>query len=161
LLERDARADVYVAAVGESSDAHHMSSPDPTANGPAEAIRLALAQAGLAASDVDHVNAHGTGTQQNDAVEIKAIAAVFGLEIPITTTKPVTGHLLGAAGITEAIIAAESIRRGIIPPTVTRGELDPKLHANVVRVPFPLRMRAVVSNSLAFGGSNTAVVVTS
>jgi 3-oxoacyl-[acyl-carrier-protein] synthase-1 len=161
LLERGARADVYVAGVGESSDAYHLSSPDPTGNGPAEAMRLALLQAGLDAQDVDHVNAHGTGTPQNDDVEAKAIAAVFGREIPITTTKPMTGHLLGAAGITEAIIAAETIRRGRIPPTITRGEIDRNIDANIVREPSALRARAVVSNSLAFGGSNAAVVIAS
>jgi 3-oxoacyl-[acyl-carrier-protein] synthase-1 len=161
LLERGARSDVYVAGVGESSDAYHLSSPDPTGNGPAEAMRLALSQAGMAPKDIDHVNAHGTGTPQNDEVEAKAIAAVFGHDIPITTTKPMTGHLLGAAGITEAIIAAETIRRGRVPPTLTRGEIDPSIRANIVREPSALRARAVVSNSLAFGGSNAAVVIAS
>jgi 3-oxoacyl-[acyl-carrier-protein] synthase-1 len=161
LVERGARGDVFLAGVGESADAHHISSPDPTASGPASAIRHGLAMAGLSASQIDHVNAHGTGTPQNDDVECRAIAAVFGDSIPITSTKPMTGHLLGAAGITEAVIAAETIRRGIVPPTITQGDLDPAIRANVIRTPTAMRVRAVVSNSLAFGGSNAAVVVTS
>ncbi len=161
LLDAHAESDVYVAGIGESSDAHHLSSPDPDGVGVQAAMEAALADAGIDARHVGHVNAHGTGTLQNDAVEGRAIGRVFGRPIPVTSTKSTTGHLLGAAGLTEAIVAMASLRRGEIPPTAGDGAVDAELGVALVRACTPHAARAVLSNSFGFGGSNVSVLLTS
>lgn len=163
LMSREAGA-VRLAGWGESSDAHHMSAPDPQGRGAAAAMRQALARAGLAAGDIDYVNLHGTATIQNDAMESLAVAEVLGLEAPVSSTKPVTGHALAAAGAIEAALAWHTLvdnPAGLLPPHWWDGQRDPAL--------APLRLaqpgealgrpaRYILSNSFAFGGSNTSLV---
>lgn len=159
LLDRHAEADVYFAGIGESSDAHHLSSPDPDGVGVRAAIEAALTDAQLAPTEIGHVNAHGTGTLQNDAVEGRALTSTFGHAVPVTSTKSTVGHLLGAGGLTEAVVAAASLLRGEIPPTAGDGTLDPELGLAVVRARIPNPAGAVLSNSFGFGGSNVSVVL--
>jgi 3-oxoacyl-[acyl-carrier-protein] synthase-1 len=152
---------VRLAGWGETSDAHHMSAPEPSGRGAADAMRVALARAGLSPADVDYVNLHGTATPQNDAMESRAVASVLGLDAPVSSTKPLTGHTLGAAGALEAAIAWLTLTgTGELPPHWWDGERDPELPA--VRLVAPGERaarppRVVLSNSFAFGGSNASL----
>lgn len=160
LLEWEADdAAVHLLGVGESSDAYRMSSPEPSGRGAREAMERALAQAGLAPSDVDHINAHGTATPLNDSAESRAIYALFGDRVPVTSTKAYTGHQLGAAGGTEMIFAAHAVRTGRIPATLNCDPVDPEIKIRVQREPAEGSFRRVLSNSFAFGGSNVSVLV--
>lgn len=161
LLDAHAPSKVHFAGIGESSDAHHLSSPDPAGLGVREAMERALADAGLHPDQIGHVNAHGTGTLQNDAVEGRAILEAFGRPVPVTSTKSTTGHLLGAGGLTEAVVAMASLERGLIPPTPGSTAVDPQLGLDLVRECRPHEGRAVLSNSFGFGGSNVSVVISS
>ncbi len=158
LLEREGDARVSLLGVGETSDAYHMSSPDPEGRGALAAMRLAVADAGLEPTAVDHVNAHGTGTRHNDLAESKAIAALFGRRVPVASTKGYTGHLLGASGAIEAIFAMECIARGFLPASLGAEPLDPELDIRLLTRSESTRVRVVLSNSFAFGGSNCALV---
>ncbi|WP_353115715.1 beta-ketoacyl-[acyl-carrier-protein] synthase family protein [Microbacterium sp.] len=148
---------------GESSDAHHPTAPHPEGRGAAQAVSSALADAHLSPADIDHVNAHGTGTAAGDAAELAALRAVFGdraPRIPLTATKSSTGHLLGASGAVEAVIAVQTLRTGIIPPT--RNLDDPEfadwdIVSGTARTTGSLRR--VLSPSFGFGGHNGAVVL--
>ena len=144
--------------VGESSDAHHLSAPDPTGAGARTAIEQALAQASLSPDEVDYVNAHGTGTRQNDDAEALAIEAALGVEVPVASTKGYTGHLLGAAGATEAAFAVIAIERGFLPGSLGSEPLDPRIRLRVNPARTETRVRIALSNSLAFGGSNASVI---
>lgn len=160
LIEREASApEAMLLGVGESADAYRMSSPEPTGRGAREAMERALAQAGLAPAALDHVNAHGTATPLNDSAESLAIDALFGRRAPVSSTKGYTGHLLGAAGATEMLFAIHAIRTGRLPATLGAQPLDPAVTIDVVTEPRTARVRTVLSNSFAFGGSNVAVVV--
>ena len=149
---------------GESADAHHMSAPEPSGRGAAEAMQRALARAGLAAADIDYVNLHGTATEQNDAMESLAVERVLGLAVPVSSTKPLTGHALAAAGAIEAVFAWHALvdnPAGRLPVHWWDGEADPALPALRVVVPgFALGrpVRHVLSNSFAFGGSNASLL---
>jgi 3-oxoacyl-[acyl-carrier-protein] synthase I len=156
LLERDGDALARLLGVGESCDAHHMSHPHPEGVGARMAMRAALAEAGLAT--VDHVNAHGTGTPANDAVEGAAIAAVVGPDVPVASTKGYTGHLLGAAGATEAVFAIEAIRTGQVPASLGSAPVDPAISIRVAQVAERRPIRTVLSNSFAFGGNNVSLL---
>lgn len=161
--EPGAEASVQLAGWGESSDAHHISAPEPEGRGAEAAMREALARAGLQPSDIDYLNLHGTATPHNDAMESQAVARVFGLELPCSSTKPLTGHTLGAAGALEAAIAWLTLTGdGRLPVHHFDGERDAALP--------PIRLvgagerlsappRAILSNSFAFGGSNAALVL--
>jgi 3-oxoacyl-[acyl-carrier-protein] synthase-1 len=162
LLERPAAATpaqaLWLLGVGESSDAHHMSSPHPEGLGARLAIEGALACAGLRPADIDYVNLHGTATPSNDAAEDKGVHAVFGGAVPCNSTKGATGHALGAAGALEAAIALLAIRHGFIPASPGTRDLDPALR---VRYQATLERRPVtrvLSNSFGFGGSNCSLV---
>jgi 3-oxoacyl-[acyl-carrier-protein] synthase-1 len=159
LLEREGDGEVRLLAVGESSDAHHMSHPHPEGAGARLAMADALRQAGIEPGEVDHVNAHGTATLANDVIEAKAIADLLGTKVPVCSTKGYTGHLLGAAGITEAVFAALSITRGFIPASLGADPIDPAVPVDVCLERRPLRPRTVLSNSFAFGGSNVSVLL--
>lgn len=159
LVERDGDARALVEGVGESSDAYHISAPHPEGRGATDAMTRALAQAGLAPGDVDHVNAHGTGTRLNDAVEAKAIAALFGTEVPVVSTKGYTGHTLGAAGATEVALALLAIEEGFVPASLGAEDKDPAIALNIPTATTPGRYRRVLSNSFAFGGNNVSVIV--
>ncbi|MBI5545538.1 MAG: beta-ketoacyl-ACP synthase [Deltaproteobacteria bacterium] len=158
LLEREGEGPARLLGVGESCDAHHMSHPHPEGLGAEAAMALALAQAGVSAREVDHVNAHGTATQLNDAAEAKAIARLLGTEVPVVSTKGYTGHMLGAAGATEAVFAVAAIEHGWIPASLGAEPVDPQLTVQVNRSRRELRCRTVLSNSFAFGGNNVSVL---
>lgn len=159
LIEREGDAPVHLLGVGESADAYRMSSPEPTGRGARESMERALAQAGMTAEDVDHINAHGTATKLNDAAEALAIAALFGDRVPVSSTKGYTGHLLGAAGATEVVFAIHAVLSGRLPATIGCDPLDPEIKIAVQREPATGRYRRVLSNSFAFGGSNVSVLV--
>jgi 3-oxoacyl-[acyl-carrier-protein] synthase-1 len=159
LLEREGDAAAALLGVGESSDAHHMSHPHPEGLGALAAMREALAQAGVEPGEIDYINAHGTGTPINDAVEGKAIAEMFGSSVPVVSTKGYTGHMLGAGGATEAAFSVLAIEQGWIPAGVGANPLDPEIALNIPLTKIERRCRKVLSNSFAFGGSNVSVLL--
>ena len=163
LLERvGARTDAGAAqllGIGESCDAHHMSTPHPDGLGARLAMQRALESAGLAAADIDYVNLHGTGTRSNDAAEDKAVSSVFESGTPCNSTKGATGHLLGAAGITEALICLLALERGFLPGSAHTRGVDPAMQCNYLVEPRTGRVGRVLSNSFGFGGSNCSVVL--
>ncbi len=160
---RGARIYAELAGYGASSDAYHITTPVPGGEGAAKAMRKALADAALNPEDVTYINAHGTGTDANDATETAAIKGVFGpaaAQVAISSTKSMTGHLMGAAGGVEAIISALAIERGVIPPTINYGEPDPDCDLDYV--PNKARtaeVKAAMSNNLGFGGHNATVIL--
>jgi len=167
-VARDRGADplAVLAGFGESSDAHHPTAPHPEGRGAAQAVAAALADAGLyayAADGIDHVNAHGTGTPAGDAAELAALDAVFGdraRSIPLTATKSSTGHLLGASGAVEAVVAIRTLQTGLIPPTVNLDDpefSDWDIVRGAARDAGP--MRRILSPSFGFGGHNGALVL--
>ncbi|MDB4987017.1 MAG: Beta-ketoacyl synthase, partial [Myxococcaceae bacterium] len=162
LLEREGGADgaVCLAAVGESSDAHSMSAPQPDGLGASEAITRGLAQAGLDPSQVDYVNAHGTGTLQNDIAESHALRRALPASVAVSSTKGLTGHTLGACGTLETLFAALSVVHGELPPSAGASPLDTALQLQVLTQPLRRRVQVALSNALAFGGSNACVVLT-
>jgi 3-oxoacyl-[acyl-carrier-protein] synthase-1 len=145
--------------VGESSDAYHMSTPHPDGLGARLAMTRALQSAALAPRDIDYINLHGTGTRSNDASEDKAVVDVFGCDTPCSSTKGATGHLLGAAGVTEAIIAVLAIRHGLAPGSANTSTVDPALKCNYQTASKSLRIRRAITNSFGFGGSNCSLVL--
>jgi 3-oxoacyl-[acyl-carrier-protein] synthase-1 len=148
----------YLAGFGESSDAHHMSSPHPDGLGAEMAVREALARARLSAADIGYVNLHGTATRANDQVEAGVLARCFPKTVVASSTKGWTGHTLGAAGIVEAVITIESIRRQMAPRTLNAETLFPDCPAGVLTANRALATHAAMSNSFGFGGSNCALV---
>lgn len=160
LLTRDA-ADIRIAGWGESSDAYHLSAPDPEGEGAALAIGEALAYAGIAAGDIAYVNLHGTATRLNDAMEAQVTHRFFGCETPCSSTKSLTGHMLGAAGSGEAAFIAMALQRREAPPHVWDGEADPalpRLHLTD-RIGERVDGRYMMSCSYAFGGNNIALIL--
>ena len=159
LLEpADDTAEVLLEGYGESSDAYHMSTPHPEGEGAALAMRQALKRAGLERSEIGYINLHGTATPSNDAAEDKAVEKVFGCTTPCSSTKGWTGHTLGAAGISEAIIAMLVLQHGFLPANLNLQQKDPALAINVLQKSESREVRHVVSNSFGFGGSNCSLV---
>lgn len=157
---RGARVYAEVVGTGSTADAHHLTAPAPDGRGAMSCMRAALADAGLAAGDITHVNAHGTSTPLNDAAEAAAVRAVFGDTRPaVTSIKGVTGHSLGAAGALEAIALALSYLHRQLPPTMGVTELDRDLDIDVVLEPRAWEPGPAISNSFAFGGHNGSVVL--
>lgn len=150
---------VALLGVGESSDAYHMSSPHPQGLGAKLAMQRALESAGLAPADIDYVNLHGTGTKANDASEDQAVFDLFGGATPCSSTKGSTGHLLGAAGITEAIISILAIEHGSMPGGQPTQTIDPELRSRYLLDNAAARVNRVLSNSFGFGGSNCSLVL--
>ena len=158
-----------LAGYGSTSDAYHLTAPDPTGGPASSAIELALKDAGKSAAEIDYVNAHGTSTQLNDAVETKALKRAFGekraKQIPVSSTKSAIGHLLGAAGAVEAVATFAALRARVIPPTLGYEVPDPELDLDYVPGEArPLIMSnghapAAISNSFAFGGHNVTLVL--
>ena len=136
-----------------------MSSPHPDGKGAAAAMGMALERAGIAADAIDYINLHGTGTRANDASEDRAIMQIFGADIPCSATKGWTGHLLGAAGVTEILFCLGSIERGFMPGTLNSEHLDPTLSAQVLLDKRIAPVSHVLSNSFGFGGSNCSLVL--
>jgi len=159
LLEKAGESDLALLGVGESSDAYHMSTPHPEGLGAKLAMERALRAANLGPADIDYINLHGTATPTNDAAEDKAVAEVFGNRTACNSTKGATGHLLGAAGITEAIISMLAVRHGVMPGSAHTRTVDPALRSNYVLEPREGRVRRVLSNSFGFGGSNCSLVI--
>jgi 3-oxoacyl-[acyl-carrier-protein] synthase-1 len=159
LLERGgARSGIALLGYGESSDAHHMSSPHPEGLGARAAMEKALATAGLTPSDIDYINLHGTATKVGDAAEDKAVAGLFGRSTPCSSTKGLTGHTLGASGIVEAVISALGLLHGLIPASPTTGTVDPNVALCYMAEGAERPLRRVMSNSFGFGGSNCSLI---
>ncbi|MBE1530421.1 beta-ketoacyl-ACP synthase II [Actinomadura algeriensis] len=162
-LDRDAQILAEVVGYGASTDAYHVTAPHPEGRGARAAIRQALEDGGLVPTDVDHVNAHGTGTVMNDRTEAAAIRAELGEHaerVPITSIKSMTGHTLGAAGALELIASIWTIREGVVPPTIN---CDDPEDTGLDFVPHTARrqeVRTVLSNSFGFGGRNAVLAVT-
>jgi 3-oxoacyl-[acyl-carrier-protein] synthase II len=157
---RGARTIARVIGYGASADAHHVTSPHPQGRGAALAIHAALADAGLTGSDVGYVNAHGTSTQLNDSVEAAVIREVIGAGTPVSSTKGVTGHLLGAGAAVELAYAALAAERDVIPPTAGLADPDPAMEIDLVyKAARPGPVDIALSNSFGFGGQNTALLV--
>ena len=157
---RAAESGVRLLGVGESSDAYHLTAPDPEGKGAEASMRAALADAGLAPGDIDYINLHGTGTTYNDAMECAAVRRVFGDAVAVSSTKPLTGHCLGAAGAIEAALGWIALRRGRGLPPHVAAPVDAALAP--FRIPQPgdaTPLRTLLSNSFAFGGSNATVIL--
>ncbi len=152
-----------MAGYGLSSDAYHLTRPDPEGEGSSRAMSLALSDAGLVAAEVDYVNAHGTSTQPNDRIETLALKRTFGdhaRKLVLSSTKSMLGHALGAAGAIEAAVTVLAIRDGIVPPTINLDHPDPECDLDYVpNSARPLRIGTALSNSLGFGGMNAALVL--
>ena len=161
---RGAQPLASIAGCGASADAFHATAPPDDGGGAALAMRRAVEDAGLAPEQVGHVNAHGTSTPLNDIAEARALHTVFGdhaERLAVSSTKGVTGHLLGAAGAVEAIFALQALRDGLVPPTANLTRQDPDIHLDVVAdEPRRCDLEAVLSTSMGFGGQNAALVFT-
>ena len=159
---RSARIYAEFAGYGRNADAYHITAPSPGGIGAAACMQLALDDAGLASSDIAHVNAHGTSTPLNDAAEAEAIHKVFGDNPPpVMSVKGVTGHLVGAAGATEAAAAILAIRSGTVPPTANFEKLGHDIALDVIAgAPREIGPGPVISNSFGFGGHNSSLVFT-
>ena len=146
--------------VGDSSDAHHISAPHPDGNGAIEAMQKALKDAQIMPCDIGYINAHGTATKLNDDMEAKAIYSVFSNNVPVSSTKPLTGHTLGAASIVEAFICCLLLTENIyIPKQINDGEFDSALaDVDFVKDEKSLKHSAILSNSFAFGGNNLSLI---
>lgn len=150
---------LLLLGIGESSDAYHMSTPHPEGLGAKLAMRGALDRAGLAPADIDYINLHGTATRTNDAAEDLAVRELFGTGTPCSSTKGATGHLLGAAGITEAIISILAIEHDLMPGSANTRAVDPELKSHYLLASREARVRRVLSNSFGFGGSNCSLAL--
>jgi 3-oxoacyl-[acyl-carrier-protein] synthase II len=149
-----------VSGWGATNDAHHPTTPRPDGTAAATCMRMALANAGVATTDIGYVNAHGTGTKLGDVAESTAIRAVFGAGMPpVSSTKGVSGHMLGASGVVEAAVSALAMLRGLLPPTHNLDEPDPACDLDHVVKPRPATVDHVLSNSFGFGGHNISLVL--
>ncbi|MEK6623010.1 MAG: beta-ketoacyl-[acyl-carrier-protein] synthase family protein [Planctomycetota bacterium] len=159
-VRRNARILGEIAGYGASADACHLTSPEPSGTGAAIAINKALKDAGY--PQIDYINAHGTGTKYNDIMETNAIVRVFGdaaREIPVSSIKPMIGHLLGGAGAVEAIVSLLSIIHKTLPPNINYKTPDPECALNIVTEPLESDVKTVLSNSFGFGGSNASIII--
>lgn len=160
--KRNAKIYAELIGYGYTGDAHHITAPSPDGDGAIRCMRMAIKDAGLKPEDIDYINAHGTSTQLNDLTETIAIKKVFGhhaQKIPTSATKSMTGHLLGAAGSTEAIFTILALRDGILPPTINYEEPDPECDLDYV--PNVARRQEVnvgMSNAFGFGGTNATLI---
>ena len=164
-VKRGAKIYCEIAGSGATADAHHITAPHPEGLGAKNVMLAALEDAGMNASDIDYVNTHGTSTPLGDIAEVKAILDVFGehaFKMNISSTKSMTGHCLGAAGVVEAIACIMSVQEDIVPPTINHfnddPELDPKLNFTFDK-PQKRKVRAALSNTFGFGGHNACVIV--
>ena len=150
---------ILLMGLGESSDAHHMSSPHPQGLGAQMAMQDALKTAQLQACDIDYINLHGTATQNNDSAETLAVAAVFGSATPCSSTKGATGHTLGAAGGIEAVICALALQNSLLPGGVNTNQVDPALPLNYLVHNRYQPVTRALSNSFGFGGTNCSLIL--
>ncbi len=160
-MDRGAKIYAEFAGFGLTDDAYHITQPIEDGSGAARAMQIALEDAGLTPNDIDYINAHGTSTKYNDATETKAIKTVFGeraYQIPVSSTKSMTGHLLGAAGAVEAVATILAIVKDKIPPTINYEHPDPECDLFYVpNVPVERPVRAALSNAFGFGGHNATL----
>jgi 3-oxoacyl-[acyl-carrier-protein] synthase II len=160
---RGARIYAEVAGYGLTSDGYHMAAPPEDGEGAVRCMTMALQDAGLSPEDVDYINAHGTSTPLNDVVETRAIKSVFGHhtgKLAISSTKSMTGHMLGGAGGIEAVFTALTIHEGIIPPTINLDNPDPECDLDYVpNTAREVKVRAALSNSFGFGGTNAVLAM--
>jgi 3-oxoacyl-[acyl-carrier-protein] synthase II len=161
-LERGAHVLAEIVGYSATSDAFHIMQPSPDGRGAVRTMELALKKAGLGPADIDYINAHGSATVLNDKTETLAIKKVFGQEayrIPISATKSMTGHLLGAAGALEAIVCVLAINHGVVPPTINLDNPDPECDLDYVpNVGRPIEVETAMSNSFGFGGHNSVLI---
>ncbi len=162
-LARNAHIYAELVGYGISSDANHVSDPDPSGHNPARALRMAFDDAGIEADDVGYVNAHGTSTPAGDAGETRVLKLALGEDkayrTPVSSTKGATGHTLGAAGAVEAVFTVLALQRGKLPPTINQTSVDPDCDLDyIANTPREEQVEIGVSNSFGFGGHNTAVV---
>ncbi|MFZ9718203.1 MAG: beta-ketoacyl-[acyl-carrier-protein] synthase family protein, partial [Chitinophagaceae bacterium] len=164
-LRRGARIYCEIGGGGATADAHHITAPHPEGLGALNVMRAALEDANMKPEDIDYINVHGTSTPLGDIAESKAILGVFGehaYNLNISSTKSMTGHLLGAAGVVEAIACIMSVVHGVVPPTINHftddPELDPRLNFTFNK-PQHRTVRAALSNTFGFGGHNASVIV--
>lgn len=161
-LARGAKIYAEIVGYGATGDAYHITAPAPGGEGGARAMKMAINDGGLKPEDIDYVNAHGTSTEYNDKFETLAVKEVFGehaYKLAISSTKSMTGHLLGAAGGIEAIFSVLAIRDSILPPTINYETPDPECDLDyVANTARPKEIKAVMSNSLGFGGHNATIV---
>jgi 3-oxoacyl-[acyl-carrier-protein] synthase-1 len=158
VLDPAAESAVSLVGFGESCDAYHMSSPHPEGAGAKAAMRDALARAGLTPSAIDYVNLHGTASRANDEIEDQAVAAVLGAGASAGSTKGWTGHTLGAAGVTEALIAVMALEDGWLPGTLNCRTVDPRMQCRIESASRPAVLRNAMSNSFGFGGNNCTLI---
>jgi len=164
-LERGARIYAEIGGCGASADAYHITAPHPEGLGARNVMNLTLEDAGMTPADIDYINAHGTSTELGDLAEVKAIAEVFGTyldSINISSTKSMTGHCLGAAGVLEAIACIKSVQEDIVPPTINHFTNDSAFdsHINFTFNKAQKRtVRAALSNNFGFGGHNACIIV--
>lgn len=158
---RGAKIYAEVVGYGATADAYHITSPSPEGDGAAKAMEFAIKDAGITPADVDYINAHGTSTGMNDAFETKAIKKAFGESaktVAISSTKSMTGHLLGAAGAIEAIVCCKALEEGVIPPTIGYKTPDPECDLDYVTDGLRTKdIKYAISNSLGFGGHNATI----
>jgi 3-oxoacyl-(acyl-carrier-protein) synthase len=163
-LDRGARIYAEVTGYGATGDAYHITAPSEGGEGAYRAMRMALRKADLSPQDIDYINAHGTSTPLNDKLETMSIRRLFGShahDVAISSTKSMTGHLLGAAGAMEAVVCVKSIVHSVIPPTINYEHPDPECDLDYVpNEAREARVRAAMSNSLGFGGHNATLIFT-
>ncbi len=161
--QRGAHILAEVIGYGASSDAYHITSPVESGEGAARAMKMALRKAELKPTDIDYINAHGTSTELNDKIETRAIKTVFGdyaYKVPISSTKSMTGHMIGAAGAIEAAICVLTIQNGIIPPTINYSNPDPECDLDYVpNVARRAVVKTALSNTFGFGGHNSSLII--
>ena len=160
-VKRGAKIYCEVAGGGMSADAYHMTAPHPEGAGAILSMQEALDDAGMQPSEIDYINVHGTSTPLGDVAELKALEAVFGEALPqisISSTKSMTGHLLGAAAAIEALACVMAISRGVVPPTINLDDIDPECDLDYTpNVPVKADLTIALSDSLGFGGHNGCV----
>ncbi len=161
-VERGARIYAEVSGYGLSADAYHITSPSPDGEGAARSMEMAMQDAGVGINDVQYINAHGTSTPGGDKLETIAIKRTFGEQaynIPISSTKSMTGHLLGAAGGIESIFTILSMQNGILPPTINQDTPDPECDLDYIpNQPRKADIRCAITNSFGFGGTNASIL---
>jgi 3-oxoacyl-[acyl-carrier-protein] synthase II len=158
--QRGATILAEITGYGISTDNHHLTQPHPSGIGPRQAMERAMADARRQPGEIDYINAHGTATAFNDATEGAAIAQIFGDRVPVSSTKSMMGHALGAAGAIEAVFSVLAIRHQFLPPNIHFKEIDPAWSLDIVaNTAREARVKCVVSNSFGFGGTNASVVI--
>ncbi|MBN2882777.1 MAG: beta-ketoacyl-ACP synthase II [Clostridia bacterium] len=163
-LSRGAEIIAEIAGYGATCDAYHFTAPDPEGDGAYRCMENAIKDAGITPADIQYINAHGTGTQLNDKTETMAIRRLFGdaeKNISVSATKSMTGHSLGAIGALEAIITAQSVREGFVPPTINTTEIDPECNLSGIVLGNGINrdLEYALSNSFGFGGHNASLVI--